>query len=142
MNILTTIRDGLTGWTIRPPGASPEVVGQLSKESPVSLPGEYLSLLRFSNGGEGKLAVEPGWFVFWKAEDVIANNLGYHLPECLPGFFGFGSNGGGELLAFDTRSRKPWPVVMVPFNPLDAAESIVMAPNFTAFLKSLGHAQE
>jgi hypothetical protein len=139
MDIVETLRDGLPGWTIRPPGASPEAIDALAAASPIALPAEYVNLLRFSNGGEGALGVEPGWFVIWPAEEVMENNRGYNLAEWLPGFFGFGSNGGGELLAFDTRCGEPWSVVMVPFIPPDPAEAVTIATNFPMFLLVVGH---
>ncbi len=70
--------------------------------------------------------------------DVLANNREYQLTEFLPGFFGFGSNGGGELLALDCRGRPPWPVNMVPFIPLDAAEAQPVAADFGGFVRLLG----
>jgi SMI1 / KNR4 family (SUKH-1) len=142
MDILEALRDGLSGWQTRPPGASPDVIDKLSVESPITLPVDYLNLLRFSNGGEGELGVEPGWFQLWPAENVVEHNRGYNLSEWLPGFFGFGSNGGGELFAFDARHGEPWPVVMVPFCPLDSAEAVTMASSFAGWLRALGRVKE
>ena len=73
----------------------------------IALPAEYLALLAFSDGAGGPLPVEPGWFQMWLAKDVIEMNKGYGVSESIPGFFGFGSNGGGELLAFDARTPLP-----------------------------------
>ena len=74
----------------------------------------------------------------WPTVEVLTNNQEYQLPEFLPGFFGFGSNGGGELLALDCRLKQPWPVVMVPFIPLDAAEAQRVAADFGGFVRLLG----
>jgi hypothetical protein len=142
MAVIEGLHDGLPGWTIRPPGATPVAIQGLSSGSPIQLPSEYLELLRFSNGGEGELAVAPGWFLFWPAEDVIEFNRGYNLSEYLPGFFGFGSNGGGELLAFDTRNGEPLAVVMVPFIPLDPSEAVIIAPDFSTFIRAIGRIQQ
>ena len=57
--------------------------------------------------------------------------------EALPGFFGFGSNGGGELLAFELSSPEA-PVFMVPFIPLEATEAVLVAPSFLAFVSLFG----
>lgn len=59
------------------------------------------------------------------------------MSDRLPGFLGFGSNGGGELLAFDTRVQ-PWKVCMIPFIPLDESESIVIAPDFVSLSRHFG----
>ena len=100
-------------WQAEP--ASEVVLRELLAALPRALPNEYLAFLRFSNGGEGDLGVKPGWFCPWRAEDVVAHNEGYRVSEFYREFLGFGSNGGGELIAFDCRGSEPWPIVMIPF---------------------------
>jgi SMI1/KNR4 family protein SUKH-1 len=95
-----------------------------------------------SNGGEGDLGAEPGWIAFWPAEEVIALNDGYEVAQWLPGFFGIGSNGGGELIAFDTRGGEPYPVVMVPFDCMDVAEAVHIAASFESFRELIGKPAE
>ena len=85
-----------------------------------------------------ELAVDPGWFQIWPVDQVAQYNQEYSFKEFLPGFFGIGSSGGGELLAFDMRAVPPWPVVAVPFIPLSEAEAIQVAPNFMTFVSYLG----
>ena len=104
------------------------------------LPGSYLAQLAASNGGEGELGVEPGWISFWPAEEVVGLNATYRIAELLPGFFGFGSDGGGELLAFDVRSQEPFPVVMVPFIPMDAEEAVQIVRSFDELRPLIGNA--
>ena len=70
-------------------------------------PEAYFELLKFSKGGEGDLGVEPGWFCPWPADEVVANNEGYRVAEFYGDFLAFGSNGGGEMLAFDRRHSSP-----------------------------------
>jgi hypothetical protein len=54
-----------------------------------------------------------------------------------PGLFLFGSNGGGEAYAFDTREN-PWVVVQVPLIGMgDAASAIPLGGSFTEFLKNV-----
>jgi hypothetical protein len=102
------------------------------------LPEDYLALLLYSDGGSGNLGIEPGWLQLWSSADVLENNKDYEIEEYIPGFFGFGSSGGGELLAFDTRSGKPWKVVMIPFVPMSADLAIVIAKDFEEFIKAIG----
>ena len=102
------------------------------------LPQSYFDQLAASNGGEGDLGVEPGWIAFWPAEEVLESNAAYSLAEFLPGFFGFGSNGGGELLAFDVRAQEPYPIVMVPFIPLEAREAVQIARSFEELREFIG----
>lgn len=126
------------GWQYRQPPATPDAVAALSAEAGVELPEEYLSLLLLSNGGGGPLGVEPGWFQLWPVEEVLSLNRGYEVQENVPGLFGFGSNGGGELLAFDTRKGLPWRIVMVPFIPMEVDEIIEIAEDFAHFLRATG----
>ncbi len=130
-----------THWYPQAP-ASRTALGTLIATCGVTLPDEYVSFLAFSNGGAGELGVEPGWFSLWPAEEVVTLNQAYGIPEWLPGFFGFGSNGGGELLAFDTRNLPPWKVVMVPFIVLDEKEAVIVTNQFATFVNAIGRRLE
>jgi hypothetical protein len=126
-------------WKTRPP-ASEDELDALADSTPVPLPVEYLRLLSESNGGEGELGAQPGWFVLWSAADVPDSNRGCELASNLPGFFGFGTTGSGELLAFDTRKGPPYPVVAIPAMPMEVDEALPLAPSFAAFLDLMGKA--
>jgi hypothetical protein len=128
------------GWTRREPPADPAAIVALSAESGIDLPEDYLDFLRLGNGGEGPLDVEPGWFQIWPAEQVLALNREHRVQDLVPGLFGFGSNGGGELIAFDTRSNPPWNVVMVPFLGLNEEAIVWVAKDFARFLMATGRA--
>ena len=126
-----------TSWQPEPP-AEPSAIEALPSESGLDLPEDYLQFLRFSNGGEGELGVKPGWFQLWPTEEVIGLNKGYEVQKWVAGFFGFGSNGGGELLAFDTRKPQPWKVYMIPFECLREEEAVLVADSFASFVKAIG----
>jgi hypothetical protein len=100
-----------------------------------SLPTEYFELLAASNGGEGELGAEPGWFQLWPAEQVEDLNLDYEVPANLPGWVGIGSNGGGELFALDELGT----ILMVPFIPMTRDEAVVVAANLREFAGLFGH---
>ena len=102
------------------------------------LPAEYLALLAFSDGAGGMLKVDPGWFQMWLAREVIEMNKGYGVSEFIPGFFGFGSNGSGELLAFDVRTPPPYSIYMIPFIPMEEEEALFVADDFASFLEMTG----
>ncbi len=89
-------------WRFAKP-ASDDAIAALRVSAPVGIPSSYYNFLRITNGGEGDLGVDPGWFAPWPAEHVVQNNRQYQLAEWVPGLFGFGSNGGGECFAFDFR---------------------------------------
>jgi hypothetical protein len=76
--------------------------------------------------------------VFWPAGEVVTANRDYEVSEFVPGLYGFGSNGGGELLAFDCRGGLPYPVVMVPFMPMEWAEAVQIAISFDEFRAKIG----
>ena len=118
--------------------AKPETIQNLNNSATDELPKVYPALLRYSDGGEGKLNLETGWFMLWSSTEVIELNKGYEIDKNLPGYFGFGSNGGGELLVFDIESGRPWKVVMIPFIPMSAKEAEVIANNFEEFIKAIG----
>ncbi len=132
------ISDGRAGiWRPAPP-ADEGAVQSLREHSRVDLPSAYLTQLAESNGGEGDLGAEPGWVVLWPAERVIEYNDMYDIADVLPGFYGFGDNGGGELLAFDTRTGSPYPVVAIPWIPMEPEFAVRIAPSFAQFRSLIG----
>jgi hypothetical protein len=124
-------------WRTNPP-CSEEAIQRLVESATVELPPEYLAYLRESNGGGGDIGVEPGLLYFWQTEEVSDNNNGYEVQQNVPGFYAFGSSGGGEMFAFDTRGPKPWPVVIIPFIPMDAEVAIQIARDFSSLTRSFG----
>jgi hypothetical protein len=118
--------------------ASESSLQDLRKRAPAGLPDAYFMLLRFSNGGEGDLGIEPGWFCPWPADEVLKRNRDNEIADNMPGLFGFGSNGAGELIAFDLRHGPPWPVVMAPFIGMEPATVIRIAADFDEFLSRVG----
>jgi hypothetical protein len=137
MSIQEALNDPAAKWTRKPP-APLAVVKQLVADSPVELPTDYISFLARTNGGCGGIACPADGFDLWPAEKVIENNDSYQTGEFIPGFLGFGSNGGGELFAFDARQGQPYPVVMIPFIPMQAANAKPVAPDFAGFVSLLG----
>ncbi|MBK9208525.1 MAG: SMI1/KNR4 family protein [Anaerolineales bacterium] len=115
-----------------------EAVQKLVDDAGKELPKDYLDLLLYCNGGEGELGIKPGWFRLWSAEDVIQLNKDYEIEKYIPEFFGFGSSGGGELIAFDMQKDKSWKIVMIPFVSMSPDEARIIANNFEEFVKAIG----
>ncbi len=80
-------------WNKKEPAGQKQIQDLIARAVP-GLPQEYIALLQYSNGGEGSLGINPGWFQLWAAEEVMEFNKGYQIDKDLPGYFGFGSNGG------------------------------------------------
>ena len=99
----------------------------------MTLPTDYVSYFAGDGPKEGGLAVEPGWFQLWRPDEVERWNRDYQVQEFAPGFFGFGSSGGGELLAFDTAGR----VVMIPFIGMSPDEARPVADSWSQFVERI-----
>ena len=74
--------------------------------------------------------------VLSKAEELLTFNRDLEVGEYAPGFFMFGSDGGGEGFAFDTRSS-PYRVVIVPFIGMSIEDGIVVAESFLGLLEKM-----
>jgi hypothetical protein len=121
-------------WSPAPP-ASPGAVAAMARDSGLSLPPDYLEFLAQCNGGDGFLSVQPCYLRLWRVEDVVVNNRNYQMRQYVPGFFGFGDAGGGEFFAFDTRRPQPWPVVSIPFVPMEECSAWAVAGSFAELLE-------
>lgn len=100
-----------------------------------SLPSDFRDFLMLTNGGEGMIG--ENYLMLWNADELAEYNESYQVNEYAPGLLLFGSDGGGEAFAFDTRTTPPT-VVMVPFVGMALKYAKPVAPTFTAFLEKLG----
>ncbi len=141
-HVRTMLQESAARWQHAPPPAPRATIDALVEEARIDLPNAYLTLLMFSDGAEGVLGIEPGWFQMWPAAHVMEYNRGYEVAQRIRGFFGFGSSGGGELLAFDTRMPPPWKIYMIPFIPMQEEQAICIADDFEAFIHAMGKEQE
>jgi len=117
-----------------------DALGKLRAAYP-SLPNSYFDLLSRTKGidVEGHLGIEPGWVVVWSAESAMETSSAYGIPEYLPGYFAFGSNGGGELFVFPiTGSSGECPVLMVPAVGMAVEELWPVARSFADFEAQIG----
>ncbi|GEP44261.1 SMI1/KNR4 family protein [Brevifollis gellanilyticus] len=104
--------------TQTPPPASVEKRNALEAMLPPDLPADYLILFENYDGADI-------WFddVDWSRDefdylrlDSVDEMLDVEtratLSETFPGLFVIGSDGGGQILAYDSTRPKPWPIVM------------------------------
>ena len=117
--------------------ANPASIDRCQAELSFRLPADYVRFLQQMNGGEG--FVGKNYLRVWPVEELVRYNKRYHVEKGAPGIFLFGTDGGGEAFAFDTRST-PSPIVAVPFI-LDLEDGIFIARNFESFLQHLYHSE-
>jgi hypothetical protein len=129
-----TDKELLSGFNGNPP-ADAESIRRIRAESGVQLPGEYVEFLRQVNGGEGFIGPNA-YVILWRLEELRKYNDDYQVGEYAPGLFLFGSDGGGEAFALDTRSEA-MPIVSVPFVGMDLDSARVLAAGFREFLRTL-----
>ena len=99
----------------------------------MTLPAAYVDYFASNGLNEGALAVEPGWFQLWQIDEVEQWNRDYDVSEFAPGFLGFGSSGGGELLAFDPAER----VVMLPMVGMSPSVAVPVADSWSEFINKM-----
>ena len=102
----------------------------------LKLPEDYVDFMQESDGGVGLIG-EHGFAQFWRIEEILELNRAYLVSERVPGLFFFGSDGGNEAFAFDTRVS-PMSYVKVTFIPMSPEDIIHIANDFTNFLEALG----
>jgi hypothetical protein len=117
----------------RPP-ADADSIRRLEVEAGFRLPEDYAAFLMRSDGGEGFIG--GFYLILWSTGELLKLNRAFHVDEFAPGLFLFGSDGGGEGLAFDRRSDAQ-PVVSVPFVGMELELANVMGKSFTEFLENL-----
>jgi len=118
-------------------GASPEEVERLAATVQSQLPIEYLDLVAKTNGGEGALAVRPGWFQLFDIEFALETwNDSFYRQE-FPDYFFFGSNGGLESFVLVLRGVNVGSILAV--DAIAGVESaFVVASSFREFTSYIG----
>ena len=80
-----------------------------------------------------ELAVSPYLCEFWPPEEVGRYNTEYQVPELAPGFLGFATSGGGEMLALSPTGA----VVSLPFIGMAPVEALPIAETWLQFVSLL-----
>lgn len=94
-------------------GTTREAVLAVQEQLGVEFPDDYVDFMIETNGGVGDVR-GAAWVWILPIEELIQANEEYEIPELFPGYVLFGSDGGGEAYAFNSRSR-PASIVMFPF---------------------------
>jgi hypothetical protein len=75
--------------------------------------------------------------MLYEVDYVVERNQSADQRELYPGHFVIGSNGGLETISFDTRTTKPWPIVM--YDAVAGIKSdVVIAKNMREFIRAIG----
>lgn len=83
------------------------------------LPKDYLAYVEAGGADCAFTDGDPGYFQLWPPEEIERWNQDYGVPKWAPGFLGFGSDGGGEMLAFNSAGA----VFMIPFVGMSVADA-------------------
>jgi hypothetical protein len=113
--------------------ATEEQIFDCEKILNLKLPTDYKEYLKITNGSEG--FIQESYVIFWAVDEVPILNRSYEVNEYAPGLVLFGSNGGGEAFAFDTRDKLK--IVQIPFIGMDLEDVEIIANTFLDFLKFL-----
>jgi len=147
MNIRSLLAEPNRKWRTRAP-ADEAKIADLIREAQISLPAEYLDLLRVTDGGEGNIALSPLYLQLYSVDECIETLRDPSVKYCLespdalnrpanPDFFIFASNGGLESIAFDLRCGSTRPVVMIDL--IAGSESAKqIAPDIVTFINAIG----
>jgi hypothetical protein len=103
-----------------------------------AIPDDYFDFVQVSNGGEGPVG-ERGYVQLWSAEDLERESRDYDPEGVAPHLLMFGSNLGGTVYAFDTRTTDKR-IVAVPL-PLEAEYGEFWGRSLKQFLEAEGSLQ-
>lgn len=117
------------------PGNSSNL-GEVEKHFGCALPAQYRKFMHEQDGGEGFIGGQ--YLILWRAVELIEFNREYEVEKYAPGLMLFGSTGGGEAFAFDTRDNL-MRVVMIPFIGMSLGDVIFVADTFENFLSNLAN---
>jgi hypothetical protein len=126
----------LAHWTSAP-GASTEQVQRLAEVGPPGLPPEYFDLLRKTNGGEGELAVPPGWVQLFDISLATQMWNDQFYRREYPDFYFFASNGGMESFVITLNGPRAGEVLAI--DAIAGKESTTLvAHSFVEFTQHIG----
>jgi hypothetical protein len=118
----------------RMPGTTEQSLETVEKTLNIKLPDDYRRFVMQSNGGEGFIGKH--YLILWKVEELAQFNCDYQVEDYAPGLLMFGSTGGGDGFAFDTKAN-PYRVTQVPFIGMSREDALLVANSFTRLLERM-----
>jgi hypothetical protein len=76
-----------------------------------------------------ELGAERSCCEFWPLDELLTYNQEYEVPKYAPGYFGFASNGGGEMYALSPTGA----VVRLPFIGMEPKAARTLAFSWPEF---------
>jgi hypothetical protein len=116
-------------------GCDPAVLDQLRNRFGHAIPDDYFDFMQASNGGEGPVG-EEGYVHLWAAEDLQRESRDYDPEGLVPHLLMFGTDLGGTVYAFDTRSTDKR-ILAVPL-PVEEEYAELRGRSFKEFLEAEG----
>lgn len=101
----------------------------------IQLPKDYRYFLKTFD--ESEVFVGEQNIVLWRFEDLLTFNSEYLIFEDLASTFAIGSNGGGEIIAFDFLNAKSNKIIICPLVGMDRKEFKVIGHSILDMLKRL-----
>lgn len=95
----------------------------------MKLPDDFVAYLQSGLPRGGKLPSFPLWFEIWPKEEMEQRNREYQVEQYAPGFYGFASDGGGEMFAFGPDGG----VYILPFIGMEPKLAKRLAASWTEF---------
>jgi hypothetical protein len=97
----------------------------------INVPREYLNYIDGDVVTEAFLNCEfPSYMRLWPLDKIHEYNRDHNVAKYAPGFLCFGSNGGGELLAFD----KQGVIYCLPAIGMEPKQAVRVAGSWTEFV--------
>ncbi|KWO50052.1 SMI1/KNR4 family protein [Burkholderia territorii] len=95
---------------------------------PPPIPTQYIDYLTTHGIFEGftRDGSEPGYIVLWLIDEISRNNADVGIAIFAPGYLAFATNGGGELLVFDSAEA----VFMLPMIGMASEYAVRIADSF------------
>ena len=100
----------------------------------MDLPEEYLEYLHARNPRSGFTDLElGGYFDLEPIESIEGMNKDVEMEKNAPGFLAFGSDGGGELLAFDRQGK----VYSIPLIGMNSKSAVLIANSWKEYVSHI-----
>jgi hypothetical protein len=99
----------------------------------IDLPEDYFAYLEGVGVSETATDGDPGYFQLWHPDEIEEINQKIGVTERVPSFLAFGSDGGGELLAFDNQGA----VFMLPMVGMEARYARKIADSWSEIEKRI-----